>query len=129
MLPYIGCFPSDFTAGLGVKFCNSFVDSALVASADRHLRAFCEQHLRDGAADSSSRTGDKADFVGHMRSSIRPANARVSAVSVVNKIFWSLAALEAVFFVAAFILTAMEGGPNPNGGKGMALIFQIAVPF
>ena len=50
-------------------------------------------------------------------------------VSVVNTIFWSLAALEAVFFVVAFVYTAAEGGPNPNGGKGMALIFQIALPF
>ncbi len=50
-------------------------------------------------------------------------------MSVVNKFFWSLAALEAVFFVVAFVLTAMEGGPNPNGGKGMALVFQIALPF
>ena len=35
-----------------------------------------------------------------------------------------------MFFVAASrSLTAMEGGPNPDGGKGMALTFQIALPF
>lgn len=50
-------------------------------------------------------------------------------MSVVNKIFWGVAALEAVFFVVAFVYTAAEGGANPNGGKGIALIFQIALPF
>ncbi len=66
MLPYIGCFASDFTAGLSVKFCNGLIDGALVASADRHLRAFVKQHLRNRATDPSSRTGNKADFVGHI---------------------------------------------------------------
>jgi hypothetical protein len=31
--------------------------------------------------------------------------------------------------VAAFVITANESGPNPDGGRGMALIFQIAFPF
>jgi len=48
---------------------------------------------------------------------------------VVNKIFWSIAAAEALFFVVAFVLTATQSGPNPNGGRGMALVFQIGLPF
>lgn len=48
---------------------------------------------------------------------------------MVSKIFWSIAAAEAVFFVVALVMTATESGPNPNGGKGMAIVFQIALPF
>jgi hypothetical protein len=50
-------------------------------------------------------------------------------VALVNKIFWSVAAIEALFFVAAFILTVNQGGQDPDGGKGMALTFGIALPF
>jgi hypothetical protein len=50
-------------------------------------------------------------------------------MALVNKIFWGLAAVEAVFFVVAFVITATASGPNPDGGRGMALIFQIALPF
>jgi hypothetical protein len=56
--------------------------------------------------------------------------ARVSPeVAVINRIFWSIAAIEALFFVIAFVYTANERGQNTDGGKGMALIFQIALPF
>jgi hypothetical protein len=46
----------------------------------------------------------------------------------VNKLFWGIAAVETAFFVVAFVMTANEGGHN-DGGKGMALVFQIGLPF
>jgi len=50
-------------------------------------------------------------------------------VAFLNKAFWVIAAIEAVFFVVAFRFTANESGQNTDGGRGMALIFQIGVPF
>jgi hypothetical protein len=50
-------------------------------------------------------------------------------MALVSKVFWTIAAAEALFFVIAFVFTANEGGQNPNGGREMALTFQIALPF
>ncbi len=66
MISYIGSFALDFTASLRVQLGNSLIDGALLAPANCHLRAFVEQHLRDGASDSSGRAGDEANFVDHM---------------------------------------------------------------
>jgi hypothetical protein len=49
-------------------------------------------------------------------------------VAIVNKIFWTIAALEAAFFIVAFVMTLNESGHN-DGGREMALAFQIALPF
>jgi hypothetical protein len=49
-------------------------------------------------------------------------------VSLLNKIFWAVVAVEALFFVIAFVLTANESG-HSDGGKEMSLGFQIGVPF
>jgi hypothetical protein len=49
-------------------------------------------------------------------------------MAIVNKIFWIIAALEAAFFVVAFVVTLNESG-HADGGKEMSLIFQIGLPF
>jgi len=49
--------------------------------------------------------------------------------ALVNRIFWGVAAVEALFFVVVFVLTAAQSGPNPDGGKGMALVFGIILPL
>ena len=71
MISYIGCFTRDFTVSLGVKLRHGSVDSTLVAPADRDFGSFIEQHLRNSASDSASRTGDEANFVGHIFKRIR----------------------------------------------------------
>ncbi|HTB10992.1 MAG TPA: hypothetical protein VK752_05450 [Bryobacteraceae bacterium] len=50
-------------------------------------------------------------------------------MALVNKVYWGIAAIEALFFVIAFFVTANQGGQDPNGGKSMALVFQIGAPF
>jgi uncharacterized membrane protein len=50
-------------------------------------------------------------------------------VALVNKVYWGIAAIEALFFAIAFFVTANQGGQDPNGGKSMALVFQIGAPF
>jgi ankyrin repeat protein len=50
-------------------------------------------------------------------------------MALVNKIFWSIAAAEALFFIVAIVMTAMQSGPNPDGGKGMGIIFGGVAPF
>jgi hypothetical protein len=50
-------------------------------------------------------------------------------MALVNKIFWSIAAAEALFFIVAIAMTAMQSGPNPDGGKGMSMIFGGVAPF
>jgi hypothetical protein len=62
---------------------------------------------------------------------IRPgANARVdSEVALVNKIFWSIAAAEAVFFVILVVMTATQNGQNADGGKEMGIAFGGILPF
>jgi hypothetical protein len=49
-------------------------------------------------------------------------------VATVNKVFWAIAAVEAAFFVVAFVMTLNQGG-HSDGGQEMALAFQIALPF
>lgn len=49
-------------------------------------------------------------------------------MAIVNKIFWVIAALEAAFFVVAFVMTVNESG-HADGGKEMSLIFQIGLPL
>ncbi len=49
-------------------------------------------------------------------------------MAIVNKIFWVLAALEAAFFVVAFVITLNESG-HSDGGKEMGLFFLIFLPF
>jgi hypothetical protein len=49
-------------------------------------------------------------------------------MAIVNKIFWVIAALEAAFFVVAFVMTLNASG-HADGGKEMSLIFQIGLPF
>jgi hypothetical protein len=49
-------------------------------------------------------------------------------VAILNKIFWTVAALEAAFFVVAFVITLNENG-HSDGGKEMSLFFLIILPF
>jgi hypothetical protein len=49
-------------------------------------------------------------------------------MAIVNKIFWVIAALEAAFFVVAFVMTLNASG-HADGGKEMSLIFQIGLPL
>ena len=71
MTSNIGCFPGDFTARFRVQLRNSLIDGTSLATADGHLGTLFEHHLGDGAADSSGRAGNEADFIGHMKSRIR----------------------------------------------------------
>jgi hypothetical protein len=50
-------------------------------------------------------------------------------VAVINKIFWAIAAAEALFFVIAVWLTVNQSGQNPDGGKGMGIVFGGVLPF
>jgi hypothetical protein len=72
MIPNIGGFTCDFTAGFSVEFLHRFVDVLLLTAADRYLRSVREHQLRDGSPDSTRSSGNKTDFVGHAIR-IRPA--------------------------------------------------------
>lgn len=49
-------------------------------------------------------------------------------MAIVNKIFWAVAAIEAAFFVVAFVITLNESG-HSDGGKEMTLFFFILLPL
>jgi hypothetical protein len=71
MIPYIGCFASDFTAGFCRHFGDGLVNGGLLASTDGDLRSFFQEHFGDGAPDSAGGAGDETDFVSHMFLRIR----------------------------------------------------------
>jgi hypothetical protein len=71
MIPYIGCFACDFTAGFGRQLGDGLIDGGLLASTDGDLRAFLQEHFGNGAPDSAGGAGDETDFVGHMFLRIR----------------------------------------------------------
>lgn len=50
-------------------------------------------------------------------------------MALVNKIFWGIAAAEALFFLIAVTLTLNQSGQNPDGGKEMGIVFGGILPF
>lgn len=50
-------------------------------------------------------------------------------MGIVNKIFWSVAALEALFFVVVFLMTVTQGGQHTDGGREMSIAFGAILPF
>ena len=49
-------------------------------------------------------------------------------MALVNKIFRAIAAIEALFFLIAFLMTLQDPRGSDSGGREMSLIFGIILP-